>query len=59
MISLNDIYTPKDIFLFSSILNITVEYSANINLFKVNNKNTRKRCEICLKLTIKTLERRQ
>ena len=59
MISLNDIYTPKDIFLFSSILNITVEHSANINLFKVNNKNTRKRCEICLKLTIKTLERRQ
>ena len=27
---------------------------ANIYLFKVNNKNTRKRCEICSKLTIKT-----
>ena len=26
---------------------------ANINLFKVNNRNTRKRCKICLKLTIK------
>ena len=26
-------------------------------LFKVNNKNTRKRCEICSKLTIKTPER--
>ena len=25
--------------------------------FKVNNKNTRKRCEICSKITIKTLER--
>ena len=25
----------------------------NIYLFKVNNRNTRKRCEICLKLTIK------
>ena len=23
------------------------EFSANIYLFKVNNKNTRKRCEIC------------
>ena len=27
---------------------------ANIYLFKVNNRNTRKRCEIYLKLTIKT-----
>ena len=32
---------------------------ANSYLFKVNNKNTRKRCEICLKLTMKTPERRQ
>ena len=31
---------------------------ANIYLFKVNNKNTRKRCQICSKLTIKTPERR-
>ena len=30
----------------------------NIYLFKFNNNNTRKRCEICLKLTIKTPERR-
>ena len=29
---------------------------ANSYLFKVNNLNTRKRCEICSKLTIKTLE---
>ena len=29
---------------------------ANISLFKVN-KNTRKMCEICSKLTIKTPER--
>ena len=28
-------------------------------LFKVNRRNTRKRCEICSKLTIKTPERRQ
>ena len=33
--------------------------SANIQLFKVNNRNTRKRCEICSKLTIKTPELRQ
>ena len=29
-----------------------------IHFFKVNNKNTRIMCEICLKLAIKTLERR-
>ena len=34
-------------------------YQANICLFKVNNRNTRKRYEICSKLTIKTPERRQ
>ena len=27
-------------------------------MFKVNNKNIRRRCEICSKLTIKTSERR-
>ena len=32
---------------------------ANIYLFKVNNKKTRKRGEICSKLKIKTPERRQ
>ena len=31
---------------------------ANNYMFKVNNKNTRSRCEICSKLTIKTPERR-
>ena len=30
---------------------------ANIYLFKVNNRNPRKRCQICSKLTIKTPER--
>ena len=33
-------------------------FTANIYLFKVNNRKTRKRCEICSKLTIKTTERR-
>ena len=36
-----------------------VIFPANIYLFKVNNRSTRKRCEICLKLTIKTPVRRQ
>ena len=31
-------------------------YLANIYLFKVNNRNTRKRCEVFSKLTIKTPE---
>ena len=34
------------------------KHLANIYLFKIDNKNTRKRCEICSKLTIKTTERR-
>ena len=32
--------------------------SCNIYFFKVNHRNTTKRCEICSKLTIKTPERR-
>ena len=34
-------------------------YPANTYLFKVNNRNTRKRYKICSKLKIKTPERRQ
>ena len=37
----------------------TLNFPANIYLFKVNNRNTRKRCEICSKLTTKTPEQRQ
>ena len=40
-----------------SIFTIT-SFPANIFLFKVNNRNSRKKCEICLNLTIKTPERR-
>ena len=36
----------------------TLRYPAGIYLFKVNNRNTRTRCEICSKLTINTPERR-
>ena len=31
----------------------------NIYLFKINNRNTRRRCETCLKLTLEIRERRQ
>ena len=33
-------------------------YPVGNYMFKVNNRNTRTRCEICSKLTIKTPERR-
>ena len=36
--------------------NVNITHPANIYLFKVNNKNTRKRCKIYSKLIIKTLE---
>ena len=35
------------------------DYPAGIYLLKINKRNTRTRCEICSKLTIKTPERRQ
>ena len=35
------------------------EIPANIYLFKVNDKNTRKKCETCSKLTTKTPEQHQ
>ena len=41
------------------LLLVTSKYNpAGIYLQKVDNRNTRTRCEICLKLTIKTAERR-
>ena len=33
-------------------------YPAGNNIFKVNNRNTKTKCEICSKLTIKIPERR-
>ena len=41
------------------VLHKSEQNQANIYLLKVNNRNTRKRCEICSKLTLKTPERRQ
>ena len=34
-------------------------YAVGIDMFKVNNRNTRTRCQICSKLTVKTSERRK
>ena len=35
---------------------VSFAFLAGIYLFKVNNRNTKKRCAICSKLTIKTPE---
>ena len=39
--------------------NALIIYPVNIHRFKLNNRNTKKRYEIYLKLTIKTIERLQ
>ena len=44
--------------IFSCILDSFFPTPADIYLLKVNNRNTRARCEICSKLTINTPERR-
>ena len=38
---------------------ITKKLLASFYFFKVNSRNTRNRCQICSKLTLKTPERRQ
>ena len=43
---------------FATLIKL-ITYPAGIYLLKVNNKNTRKRCDVCSKLTIKTLEQHQ
>ena len=53
---LNISYFTENFFL-QLLHNLTI--TANIYLFKVNNKDTRKRYQICSKLIIKTLQRRQ
>ena len=40
-------------------LELWTPHATRVYLLKVNNRNTRTRCEICWKSTIKTLERRQ
>ena len=55
MFSFGSILDQKEI----SIVYFQTSVSVNINLFNVNNRNFRKMCEICSKLTIQTIERRQ
>ena len=50
----------KDMYL-KSVENLSTNFVFNpvgIYIFKVNKRNTRTRCELCSKLTIKTPERR-
>ena len=51
----NLMYNPKKTLTTSIRL---LHFPVGIYLLKVNNRNTRTRCEICSKLTIKTPERR-
>ena len=56
------LFLQSSIFSFSSWLSLGLPTSispAGIYLIKVNNRNTRARCEVCSKLIIKTPERRQ
>ena len=58
--------TDKDLVLFNLLRKPSEEWSkksvttypAGIYLLKVNNRNNRRRCEICSKVILKTLERR-
>ena len=45
--------------MLSNITSVQTLDPTGIYLLKVNYRNTRKRCETCLKVTIKTPERRQ
>ena len=47
------VFFSIDQFIFE-VSSVIMEDTANIYLFKVNNGNTKKSCEICCKLTIKT-----
>ena len=50
------IKTVKNKFISKFQISENYRKPANIYLFKVDNRNTRKRCEICSKLTIKIPE---
>ena len=51
-------FLVNDVGLFHCVMHGNNVNPANIYLLKFNNKNTRRRCEKCSKLTIKTPERR-
>ena len=45
---------PKKVTCHFLLLCVSNNYPTNIYLFKLNNRNSRKRCKICSNLTIKT-----
>ena len=49
---------PAYLYILGNHIYIGENFSKNIYLFIVNNSNTRKGCEICSKLTIKSPQRR-
>ena len=56
---LNVTWTKAKLNLFiRAVNNRIINNLGGIYLLKVNNRNTRTRCEICSKLTIKTLEQK-
>ena len=55
----NNMYSlDKNSNIVSFFLNKVASLPPGMYLFKLNNRNTRLRCEICSKLTIKTPDRR-
>ena len=44
---------------YLQVMRKSIDFQACNYMFKVNKRNTRTKCEICSKLTIKTTERRQ
>ena len=50
---------PREMVMVLNKKSVYEPVPANIYLSKINNRNTRKKCEICSELTIKVPERRQ
>ena len=52
-LKVHNIFRNKYILFFVAFFKFRITYPVNIYLFKVNNRNTREKCEICSKLTKK------
>ena len=57
--AISPIRKHKQRLIMSSTFNDFNTFPVAINMFRVNKKNTGKRCKICSELTIKTSKRRQ
>ena len=58
LLKLSSQCSKSDLDVVAAEVQFHVTNSVGIHLFKVNNRNTRMKCETCSKLTIKTPERR-